>query len=98
VIKVAMKVHSNLGPGLFEEIYKVCLKHELIKAGFLVQTEVPLPLVYDKIKFNLSYRIDLIVNDSLILELKNVSKILPVHRAQLLTYLKLSKKTNWFTT
>jgi GxxExxY protein len=92
VITAAMKVHSALGPGLLESAYQACLAYELRKAGFKVQTEVVLPVIYDEITLDLGYRIDLLVNDLVIVELKSVEKILPVHQAQLLSYLKLSRK------
>lgn len=87
-----MKVHSALGPGLLEKAYEVCLAHELTKAGFSVRTQVELPVVYDGVLVELGYRIDLIVNDLVIVELKCVEKIIPVHEAQIISYLKLSKK------
>ena len=87
-----MKVHSALGPGLFEEVYKVCLKYQLQKEKLKVFSEVGLPVTYDGVQLELGYRIDLLVQDSLIVELKSVQKIAPVHRAQLLTYLKLARK------
>jgi len=92
IITAAMKVHSVLGPGLLESAYQACLAYELRKAGFKVQTEVILPVIYDEITLDLGYRIDLIVNDLVIVELKSVEKITPVHQAQLLSYLKLSRK------
>ena len=92
VLDAAMKVHSALGPGLFEEVYKVCLKYQLQKEKLKVFSEVGLPVTYDGVQLELGYRIDLLVQDSLIVELKSVQKIAPVHRAQLLTYLKLARK------
>lgn len=92
IITAAMKVHSALGPGLLESAYQACLAHELRKAGFRVQTEVLLPVIYDGMTLDLGYRIDLIVNDLVIVELKSVEKITPIHQAQLLSYLKLSRK------
>lgn len=92
IIGAAMKVHSALGPGLLEKAYEVCLAHELAKAGFSVRTQVELPVVYDGVLVELGYRIDLIVNDLVIVELKCVEKIIPVHEAQIISYLKLSKK------
>ena len=92
VISAALKVHSALGPGLFEEVYKVCLKHELVLAGLDVLSEVRLPVVYRGTELELGYRIDLLVEHSLIVELKSVQEIAPVHRAQLITYLKLAQK------
>ena len=92
VLGAAMAVHSALGPGLFEETYKVCLKYELEQAGMKVLSELPLPVQYRGVKLELGYRIDLLVQDSLIVELKSVQQLQPVHKAQLLTYLKLANK------
>jgi len=90
VIGAALTVHSTLGPGLFEVVYKICLQHELRKAGLRVCTEVPLPVTYDGIKLDIGYKADLIVENSLIVELKSVQHLAPLHRAQLLTYLKIA--------
>lgn len=87
-----MKVHSALGPGLLEKAYQVFLAHELRKAGFNVRTEVRLPVVYDGVRVELGYRIDLIVNDLVIVELKCAEKMIPVYEAQTISYLKLSGK------
>ena len=87
-----LKVHSALGPGLFEEVYKVCLRHELHKQGIKALSEVGLPVCYDGVQLDIGYRIDLLVEDSLIVELKSVEHVAPVHKAQLLTYLTLAKK------
>ena len=92
IIKAALKVHSALGPGLLENAYKHCLAHELRKAGFEVGVEVELPVVYDGVRLELGYRIDLLVNDLVIVELKAVEELTPVHQAQLLSHMKLSKK------
>ena len=92
IIGAAMKVHSALGPGLLEKAYEVCLAHELIKRGFSVQTQVELPVVYDGVRVELGYRIDLLVNDLVIVELKCSEKIIPVYEAQVISYLKLSGK------
>jgi GxxExxY protein len=92
VVDSAMKVHSALGPGLLESAYKACLAFELADRGLAVESEVPLPVTYRGIKLNAAYRIDFIAADSVIVEVKAVEKILPVHRAQLLAYLKLSGK------
>jgi GxxExxY protein len=93
IINAALKVHSALGPGLLESAYRVCLAHELRKVGFKVETEVGLPVVYDGIKLELGYRIDLVVNDLVIVELKCVEEISRLHQAQLLSYMKLSNKS-----
>jgi len=93
VITAAMKVHTALGPGLLESTYTVCLQHELRKAGFNSEAQVALPVVYDGVKLPLGYRIDLMVEDKVIVELKSVDGISPVHQAQLLSYLKLSGRS-----
>jgi len=93
VIDAAMKVHTALGAGLFEHPYKVCLRHELAKRGIEVRSEVTLPVVYDGITIDIGYRLDLLVEDALIVELKAVEQITSLHRALLLTYLKLTKKS-----
>src|SRR5882724_7542515 len=90
IISAAMKVHSMLGPGLLESAYHACLLHELRKQGLTVETQVGLPVVYDGEQIDLGYRIDLIVNDAVILEIKCVEAIIPVHQAQLLSYMRLS--------
>ena len=92
IIGAAIKVHSALGPGLLESAYEACLAHELRKAGFDVRSQVELPVIYDGVRVDLGYRIDLLVNDAVIVELKCVEKIAPIHEAQILSYLKLSKK------
>ncbi len=87
-----MRVHSVLGPGLLESAYQACLLHELRKRGLKVVDQVGLPVVYDGEKIGLGYRIDLIVEDSVIIEIKCVEAIHPVHHAQLLSYMRLSGK------
>ena len=91
VIGCAYKVHKELGPGLLESTYEICLEHELKKANLKVVSQCSLPVVYDSLKLNAGYRVDLLVEDSVILELKAVDEITQVHKAQLMTYLKLSK-------
>lgn len=90
VIGAAMKVHSALGPGLLESAYHACLLHELRKQGLTLASQVGLPVVYDGEKIDLGYRIDLIVSDLVIVEVKCVEAINPVHQAQLLSYMRLS--------
>jgi GxxExxY protein len=90
VIRAAMRVHSALGPGLLETAYKRCLALELRKRGFLVEEELQLPVVYDGVCVELGYRIDLLINGTVIVEVKSIAKLLPVHQAQLLSYLRLS--------
>jgi len=89
IIGSAMKVHKALGPGLLESAYKECLNYELIKKGYYVEKEKSLPLVYEEIKLNHGYRIDLLVEQKIVIELKSVEGFTDVHTAQLLTYLKL---------
>src|SRR6185369_14468169 len=91
VVKCAMKVHTELGPGLLESAYEACLAHELRKSGLRVETQVVLPVRYDGIKLDLGYRLDLVVEDQLVIELKAIENVLSVHKAQLLSYLRLSK-------
>ena len=90
IIAAAMKVHSILGPGLLESAYHACLLHELRKQGLVVESQVGLPVVYDGEQIDLGYRIDLIVNDVVIVEIKCVEAVNPVHQAQLLSYMRLS--------
>jgi GxxExxY protein len=92
IIGCAMKVHSILGPGLLESAYEACLAYELRKAGFEVKCQVELPVVYDGVRLDVGYRIDLLVNDNVVVELKCVEQITPLHEAQIISYLKLSKK------
>ena len=89
VIQAAIKVHSCLGPGLLESAYRVCLAYELRDAGLFVETEAPFRIEYEQVRLDIGYRVDLIVERQLIVELKCVAKLLPIHDAQLLSYLKL---------
>ena len=90
VIGAAIEVHRHLGPGLLESAYEECLAWELSHAGLKVQRQVPLPVVYKEVRLDVGYRLDLVVENQLIVELKTVEKLLPIHQAQILTYLKLS--------
>jgi GxxExxY protein len=90
VVDSAMKVHSALGPGLLESAYRACLAHELEIRGLEVSQEKPLPIRYEGIEISVGYRIDLLINQMLVVELKAVERLLPIHTAQLLSYLKLS--------
>ena len=90
VVDAAMKVHSALGPGLLEGAYEACLAHELRRRGLRVRAQLPVPIVYYGVRIELGYRIDLVVEDAVVVELKAVAKVLPIHEAQLLSYLKLS--------
>jgi GxxExxY protein len=92
VIGAAIEVHRALGPGLLESAYEECLCHELHLRGLAFQRQVPLPVNYKGINLDCGYRLDLLIEDLLILELKCVDHILPVHEAQLLTYLKMTHK------
>ncbi len=92
VIDAAMKVHTELGPGLLESAYEACLAHELSKRGLKVLKQVGLPVVYDGEHLDVGYRIDLLVEDLVIVEIKAVDGLAPIHQAQLITYLKLSGK------
>ena len=90
IIGCAYKVHSELGPGLLESTYEVCLEYELLKAGLRVERQKALPVIYDDIKLEAGYRIDLLVNELIILEIKSVEELSPNHKAQIMTYLKLT--------
>lgn len=91
IVDCAIKVHTALGAGLLESAYEACLSHELLKSGLEVKRQVPLPVSYDNFQLDVGYRVDMFVNDRVIVELKAVEKVLPLHTAQLLTYLKLSR-------
>jgi len=90
IIDASMKVHTELGPGLLESAYEACLAHELRKRGMNVVVQLALPVKYDGVELDAGYRIDLLVEDCVIVELKAVEKTTPLHEAQLLSYLKLS--------
>lgn len=90
IVDCAIKVHKELGPGLLESAYQHCIAYELRKRGRKVQTEVLLPIAYDGKKIDAGYRIDMLIDDLVIIENKTVEKLLPIHMAQLMTYLKLS--------
>ena len=89
VIQHAMQVHSALGPGLLESAYEICLAHELQQAGLSVARQVALPVRYRGLHLEAAYRLDLVVNDTLVVEVKAVEKMLPLHVAQLLSYLRM---------
>ncbi len=92
IVDSAMKVHTALGAGLLESIHEICLIHEFRKRRYNVESQLALPVVYDGIKLDAGYRIDLLVENAVIVELKAVERFLPIHEAQLLSYLKLSDK------
>ena len=88
----AFKVHSALGPGLLESVYEVALSHELKILGLVVRNQVGIPFVYSDIRFDIGFRLDIIVNDKVIIEIKSIESMQDVHHKQLLTYLKLTNK------
>jgi len=90
VIGCAIEVHRTLGPGLLESTYEQCFAHELKMTSIAFKLQHPLPVEYKGINIDCGYRIDLFINNSLIVELKSVDKVLPIHKAQLLTYMRLS--------
>jgi len=83
IVDVAMRVHSALGPGLLESAYAACLRHELIKRGLKVTSEVPVPVVYDGIKLEAGYKLDLLVEETVVVELKAIEALAPIHQAQI---------------
>jgi len=90
VVHSAFAVHSNLGPGLLESVYEICLAHELHERGVPFERQIPLPVVYGSQRIEAGLRLDLLMAGSVIVELKAVENLLPIHKAQVLTYLKLS--------
>jgi GxxExxY protein len=91
VIGLGIEVHRHLGPGLLESAYEECLAHELTEAGLQFRRQAELPIIYKSVRLDCGYRMDLVVEDALILELKSAEKILPLHEAQMPTYLRLSR-------
>jgi GxxExxY protein len=90
IVDSAYHVHRALGPGLLENVYEVCLTHELGKRGLQVERQVAVPVIYDGVRLDVGYRLDLLGEGQVVVELKAVESILPLHKAQVLTYLKLS--------
>ena len=90
ILGCAFRVHTVLGPGLLESVYEMALAHELRKAGLLVATQVEMPVVYDGIRLDLAFRADIVVEGRVIIELKSVETLAPIHSKQLLNYLRLS--------
>ena len=90
IIGAAIEVHKALGPGLLESAYEACLSYELMQRGYKVMQQVALPLVYKEAKLDCGYRLDLFVNDAVIVEIKSVESLAPIHEAQLLSYLRLA--------
>jgi len=92
ILDAAFAVHKNLGPGLLESVYRECLIHELVKRGAEVRSEVDVPILYDGHQLKTPLRLDLLVNDRIIVELKAIEAVLAVHKAQLLSYLRLADR------
>jgi GxxExxY protein len=90
IIGFAIEVHRQLGPGLLESAYEECLCHELSQDGLTFRRQVPLPVVYKSVRLDCGYRLDIVVENSVVIELKAVERLMPIHEAQLITYLKLS--------
>ncbi|MBK5192347.1 MAG: GxxExxY protein [Flavobacteriaceae bacterium] len=90
IIGAALSLHKNLGPGLLESTYENALAYDLREAGFKVQQQLPMPFIYKEIKLDVGYRLDLLIENKVIVEVKSIENLAPVHYAQLLTYLKLS--------
>ena len=92
IIGCAIEVHKNLGPGLLESAYEECLSYELTANGIKNKRQVPVPIVYKEVKLDLGYRIDILVENEIVLELKSIEALAPIHEAQILTHLKFGKK------
>jgi len=92
IVDAAYKIHSTLGPGLLESAYQAILVYELQRRGLRIEAETPMPVVYESVRLDVGFRADLIVEDKVIVELKSVEKIAPVHKKQLLTYLRVADK------
>mgnify|MGYP001616103292 FL=1 len=90
IIGVAIGIHKALGPGLLESAYEACMVYDLIQSGLKVEQQKPLPVVYREVKLECGYRLDLMIENEVIVEIKSVEKLLPIHKAQLMSYLKLS--------
>lgn len=90
IIGAAIKVHQHLGPGLLESAYEACLAYELAKLGFSLERQKPLPVIYEQVRLDCGYRLDFVVEKSIIVEIKSVEAILPIHIAQVVSYLRLS--------
>jgi len=92
IVNAAYVIHKSLGPGLLEKVYEICMSHELTKSGLIVRRQVDIPIVYDGITFEEGLRLDLLVNDKVIIELKAVEIVNPVWEAQIISHLKLTGK------
>lgn len=91
IFDAGLRVHRSLGPGLLESAYEECLYYELCKSGFLIEKQKPMPLIYDEVKLDVGYRIDIMVERKVVIEIKSVDALNDIHLAQVLTYLKLSQ-------
>ncbi len=91
VLDCSFKIHTALGPGLLESVYVECLNYELIQSGMIVEKQKALPLAYGNVKLEAGYRIDLLVNEEIVIEVKSIDSLAEIHMAQILTYLRLSK-------
>jgi GxxExxY protein len=92
VVDARIAVHSELGPGLLESVYEIALAYELRQRGFLVERQIPVPVQYRGIKFDEGYRLDLVVNDLVIVEIKSIEAVTAIHRKQILTYLRMTNR------
>jgi GxxExxY protein len=92
IVDAAFKIHTKLGPGLLESVYEVILAHELKKRGLRVDRQISIPIIWDDIRFEEGYRYDLLVNDKVLVEVKSVEAVAPIHKKQVLTYLRLMDK------
>jgi len=92
IIKACIELHNDLGPGLFESVYEEILYYKFQKAGLIVKRQVPVPVFYEEIKMDVGFKADLIIEDEVIVEIKSIESIHPVHKKQLLTYLRLANK------
>jgi GxxExxY protein len=92
ILDAAFRVHTAIGPGLLESAYEACLAYELRSVGLNVLTQVPLPLLYKEVKLDVGYRLDLLVEDLVVVEIKSVDSLIAIHQAQVISYLKLSGK------
>ncbi len=92
VVDTAYKIHTRLGPGLLESVYQKVMAYELVKRGLHIKTEVDFPVVYEEVRLDVGFRVDILVEDLVVVELKSTETVLPVHKKQLLTYLRLMDK------
>jgi GxxExxY protein len=93
IVDAAIAIHSELGPGLLESVYEVTLAHELRQRGCCIDRQVPVPIEYRGVRFDEGYRLDIVVNDLVIIEIKSIEEVSPVHKKQLLTYLRLTRRS-----